>query len=171
MSRRSTRSKSAIERLESKQKQNDVVNDDEEIKIESHPPPSLNKRVRVDAEERHERKVLKSTEKEVQEAMERHADLVTKHQLNKVDKQLDVVDASRKSLNKEDNNENDDNNDEDDDADDDNNDDNNDDDTRTLADVVKWNTHLTARGVKYKKGTYQSILCSVRVKYFIFVTC
>ena len=49
--------------------------------------------------------------------------------------------------------------------------DNNDDDTRTLADVVKGKKRLTARGVTYKEGTYQSILCSIRVKYFIFVTC
>ena len=109
MSRRSTRSKSAVERLENNQKQNDVVNVDEEI------DPPLNKRARVDAKERRIRRVM---ENEVREVMERHADLVTKHQFKNVDKQLDVVDASPKSLNKEDNKDNDNNDDEDDDADD-----------------------------------------------------
>ena len=141
MPRRSTRITSAIEWLGTlpESKQNDV--NDDEIEIESHPPPPLNKRERVEAKEYRERRVLKSVEKQVQEVEERHAKHVKKHKLNKVGKQLDVVDASHKSYHKDNNNDNDNNDDEDDDEDDDNNDD----DTLTLTNVVKGKKFLMAR--------------------------
>ena len=80
---------------------------------------------RIEAEER---RLMRYSEKRIRKVMECHADTITKHQLKHVE-QIDVVDASHKSLNKEDNNDNDDNNDEDNDADDDNKHDNNDDAT------------------------------------------
>ena len=148
MSRMSTRITSAIERLGStspESKQNDV-ND----KIESHPPPPLNKRVCVEAKER-DKKVLVSLQKQVQEVKERHDKQVKDH-INKVEKHVHIVDASHKSSHKDDKNNDKDNND-DEDEDDDADDDNNYDDvpeaetlTLTLADVVKVKKRLTARG-------------------------
>ena len=178
MSRRSTKISSALEQLgftspESKQ---NGVNDE----IKSHPPP-LNKREPVEVEVRR-KKVLVSLQKQVQEVEECHAKQVEEH-INKLEKYVDV-DASHKSScndnnnNDDDNDDNDDNDDHDgndnDDEDDDADDNNNDDDTpeAEIANIVNGNKRLTARGVTYKEGKcYQSILCSICVKYFIFVTC
>ena len=109
-----------------------------------------------------------SLQKQVQKVEERHAKQIKEH-INKLEKHVDV-NASHKSSHNDDNNDNNNNNDEDNDLDDDNNDD--DAPEVEIANFVKGNISLTARGVTYKEGNcYQSILCSICVKYFIFVTC
>ena len=166
MSRRSTRITIALERLGStspESKQNDV-NDE----IESHPPPPpLNKRTLVEAKER-DTQVLVSLQKQFQEVEARHTKQVKEYIIN-LEKHVHIY-ASHKSSHKDDNNDNDNNNDEDDDTYDDNNDE--DAPEVEIADVVEGNKILTARRVTYKEGKcYQNMLCSIRVKYFIFVTC
>ena len=147
-------------------------------KIKSHHPP-LNKRAHAEFEQCVQKKCLTSLQKQAQEVGYHHAKQVKEH-IKKLEKHVDV-DSSHK-VSHSDNNKDDDNNgnnddndgNENDDEDDNEDDGNNENDApeAEIANVVKVNTRLTARRVTYKEGKcYQSILCFIRVKYVIFVTC